>query len=64
MRNSRLSGAGNVSQLNLIVPFDDAIIKPYWLILGSPPGTIKLNENIDSDRHPVETSNDILGSDT
>ena len=64
MRNSKLSSAGNVSQLNLIIPFNDATIKPYWLILGSPPGTIKLNENIDSNGHLVETSNDILSSDT
>lgn len=64
MRDNKLSGVGNISQLNLIIPFNNAIIKPYWLVLGSPSGTIKLNENIDSDRHSVVTSNNILSSNT
>ena len=36
----------------------------YWLIFSSPFGAIKLNENIESDRHSLETSSDILNSDT
>jgi len=35
-----------------------------WLILSSAFGAIELNNNIESDRHSPETSNDILSSDT
>jgi hypothetical protein len=54
----------NFPQLNPIIPFNNAVMEAYWLILSSPFGTIKLNENIESDRHSLETSNDILSSDT
>ena len=52
----------NVSQLNPIIPFNKAVMEAYWLILSSAFDSIKLNENIESDRHSLETSNDILSS--
>ena len=39
-------------------------MEAYWLVFSSPFGSIKLNENIESDRHSLETSSDILSSDT
>ena len=38
-------------------------MEAYWFILSSAFDAIKLNENIESDRQSLETSNDILSSD-
>jgi hypothetical protein len=54
----------NVPQLNPIIPLNSAVMEAYWLIFSSPFGAIKLNENIESDRHSLETSSDILSLDT
>jgi hypothetical protein len=54
----------NISQLNRIIPLNNAVMEAYWLVFSSPFRAIKLNENKKSDRHSLETSSDILSSDT
>lgn len=49
--------------LNLVVPFNNVIMKAYRPISCSSFSSIELNNNIESNRHSIETSNDILSSD-
>jgi len=60
----KLNRIENILQLDPIIPFYNAIVEAYWLILSSAFGAIKLNKNIESDRHSPETKNDILSPDT
>ena len=39
-------------------------MKVYWLIFSSASDAVRLNENIESDRHSLETDSDILSPDT
>jgi len=54
----------DILQLDPIIPFNNIVMEAYWLILSSAFGAIKLNSNIESDRHSPQTNNDILSSDT